>query len=37
VITLNQDVINPLGKTKADLTQLWQPVENSWLNKFFPN
>lgn len=37
VITLNQEVINPLIKTKADLTQLWQPVENSWLNKFFPN
>jgi len=37
VITLNQEVINPLVKTKADLTQLWQPVENSWLNKFFPN
>ena len=37
VITLNQEVINPLIKTKADLAQLWQPVQNSWLNKFFPN
>lgn len=37
VITLKQEVINPLIKTKADLDQLWQPVPTSWLNKYFPN
>jgi hypothetical protein len=37
IITLNQEVINPLIKTKAELAQLWQPVGNSWLNKFFAN
>ena len=36
-LTLDQEVINPLIRTKADLHQLWQPVRNSWLNKYFPN
>lgn len=36
-LTLEQEVINPLIRTKADLQQLWQPVRNSWLNKYFPN
>jgi hypothetical protein len=36
-LTLEQEVINPLVRTKADLHQLWQPVRNSWLNKYFPN
>lgn len=36
-LTLEQEVINPLVQTKADLHQLWQPVRNSWLNKYFPN
>lgn len=36
-LTLEQEVINPLIRTKADLHQLWQPVRNSWLNKYFPN
>ncbi|GMQ28845.1 hypothetical protein [Algoriphagus confluentis] len=36
-VTLEQEVINPLVQTKADLHQLWLPVRNSWLNKYFPN
>lgn len=36
-LILEQEVINPLIRTKADLHQLWQPVRNSWLNKYFPN
>ena len=36
-LTLEQEVINPMIQTKADLNQLWQPVRNSWLNKYFPN
>lgn len=36
-LTQEQEVINPLIRTKADLQQLWQPVRNSWLNKYFPN
>lgn len=36
-LTLEQEVINPMIRTKADLHQLWQPVRNSWLNKYFPN
>lgn len=36
-LTLEQEVINPQIRTKADLHQLWQPVRNSWLNKYFPN
>lgn len=36
-LTPEQEVINPLIRTKADLQQLWQPVRNSWLNKYFPN
>lgn len=36
-LTLDQEVINPMIRTKADLHQLWQPVRNSWLNKYFPN
>lgn len=36
-LTQGQEVINPLIRTKADLQQLWQPVRNSWLNKYFPN
>lgn len=30
-------VINPLIRTKADLKNMWQPVRNSWLNRYFPN
>ncbi|SEF69955.1 hypothetical protein [Algoriphagus boritolerans] len=36
-IDLETEVINPLIRTKADLQNLWQPVRNSWLNKYFPN
>lgn len=36
-LTLEQEVVNHLIRTKADLHQLWQPVRNSWLNKYFPN
>lgn len=36
-IDLETQVINPLIQTKADLKNLWQPVRNSWLNKYFPN
>lgn len=36
-IDLMTAVINPLIQTKADLKNLWQPVRNSWLNKYFPN
>lgn len=36
-LTLEQEVINPMIRTKADLHLLWQPVRNSWLNKYFPN
>jgi hypothetical protein len=36
-ITLDQEVVNPLIRSKADLHQLWQPVGSSWLNKYFPN
>ncbi|MBC6366426.1 hypothetical protein [Algoriphagus sp. AK58] len=32
-----QEVINPMIRIKADLQNLWQPVRNSWLNKYFPN
>ena len=36
-IDLETEVINPQIQTKADLKNLWQPVRNSWLNKYFPN
>ena len=36
-IDLDTAVINPLIRVKADLKNLWQPVRNSWLNKYFPN
>jgi hypothetical protein len=36
-IDIETEVINPLIRTKADLKNLWQPVRNSWLNKYFPN
>ena len=36
-LTLDEEVINPMIRTKADLQQLWQPIRNSWLNKYFPN
>jgi hypothetical protein len=36
-IDLETEVINPMIQTKADLKNLWQPVRNSWLNKYFPN
>jgi hypothetical protein len=36
-LTREQEVINPLIQTKSDLQQLWQPVGESWLNKYFPN
>lgn len=36
-IDLETEVINPMIRVKADLQNLWQPVRNSWLNKYFPN
>jgi hypothetical protein len=36
-LTLEEEVINPMIRTKADLQHLWQPIRNSWLNKYFPN
>lgn len=36
-INLHTEVINPMVRVKADLQNLWQPVRNSWLNKYFPN
>ena len=36
-INLDTAVINPLIRTKADLKNMWQPVRNSWLNRYFPN
>lgn len=36
-IDLETEVINPLIRVKADLQNLWLPVRNSWLNKYFPN
>jgi hypothetical protein len=36
-IDLQTEVINPTIRVKADLQNLWQPVRNSWLNKYFPN
>jgi hypothetical protein len=36
---IDQDalVINPQIRTKSDLKSFWQPVRNSWLNRYFPN
>ncbi len=36
-IDLETEVINPLIRVKSDLQNLWQPVRNSWLIKYFPN
>ncbi len=36
-ITAEKLVINPKLQTKADLNQLWIPISESWLNKYFPN
>ena len=36
-ITLEQEVINPGIQHKSDLQNLWQPIRNSWLNRYFPN
>lgn len=36
-IDLETEVINPMIRIKADLKNLWQPVRNSWLNRYFPN
>jgi hypothetical protein len=36
-IDLETEVINPMIRIKSDLQNLWQPVQNSWLNKYFPN
>ena len=36
-IDLETEVINPMTRLKSDLQNLWQPVRNSWLNKYFPN
>lgn len=36
-IDLETEVINPLIRTKSELQNLWQPVRNSWLSKYFPN
>lgn len=36
-IDMQTEVINPTIRVKADLQNLWQPVRNSWLNKYFPN
>lgn len=36
---IDQDalVINPQIQIKSDLKSFWQPVRNSWLNRYFPN
>lgn len=36
-IDLETEVINPMIRTKSELQNLWQPVRNSWLSKYFPN
>ncbi|GAA0879304.1 hypothetical protein GCM10009119_22720 [Algoriphagus jejuensis] len=36
-IALDTAVINPAIRVKADLKNMWQPVRNSWLNRYFPN
>lgn len=36
-IDLESEVINPVIRIKSDLQNLWQPVRNSWLSKYFPN
>jgi hypothetical protein len=36
-IDFEAEVINPAVRTKADLINFWQPVRNSWLNRYFPN
>jgi hypothetical protein len=36
-IDIQTEVINPMIRVKSDLQNLWQPVRNSWLNKYFPN
>lgn len=36
-IDVEAEVINPAVRTKADLKSFWQPVRNSWLNRYFPN
>jgi hypothetical protein len=36
-ITAELEVVRASLHTKADLQQLWQPVLNSWMTKYFPN
>ncbi|GAB3229554.1 hypothetical protein J0A67_12965 [Algoriphagus aestuariicola] len=36
-IGLDAEVINPQIRVKSDLKNLWQPVRNSWLSRYFPN
>ncbi|MEY2704638.1 MAG: hypothetical protein RL407_700 [Bacteroidota bacterium] len=36
-ITAELEVVRASLHTKADLQQLWQPVLNSWMSKYFPN
>ncbi|MBN7813242.1 hypothetical protein J0A68_19970 [Algoriphagus sp. H41] len=36
-IDLETAVINPTVRVKADLKNLWRPVRNSWLGRYFPN
>jgi hypothetical protein len=36
-IDFETEVINPMIRVKSDLQNLWQPVRNSWLIKYFPN
>ena len=36
-ITPDLEVIQPQIHTKADLSELWIPLSNSWLSTYFPN
>ncbi len=36
-IGFDAEVINPQIRVKSDLKNLWQPVRNSWLSRYFPN
>jgi len=36
-IALDQEVMLPTIQTKAELSDLWQPLSKSWLRAYFPN
>lgn len=36
-ITETLEIINPSLQNISDLKNLWLPIRNSWLNKYFPN